>query len=275
MKAYRINRKTFQILSNSILYDPIAIFIPSKLPDPFAGHWTLKNGKDPADTTIYLNSCLFSVIGSQTGEDPSELRKTSILKLKRIPQELAYRMNEIIRLEGNDGIMLMIGGARYNGRSPIDAGRILDKSQNVVAHGYREVGHPRGHASDPNAVGSISSVENYAKSSRSRKTGFLSRCDQNMVAHLALISEEAKGDMNYLNTGDTNNVVSRITNNVLKQLADRYLYNLPQAQWYNADGTPTKNPRDILRVTLILRHHAGQEKNAEADVFVQTFYPEI
>ncbi|XP_067212779.1 uncharacterized protein [Linepithema humile] len=162
------------------------------------GHWTLRSGKDPDNINIDLNSCLFSVIGSQTGQNPSDLRKWTVLKLKSDLQKFANLMDKMIRSKGNDGIALMIGGARYTGTSHYDAERILDNSQGQRAHGMHGVGHPRGHASYPLQTRyAIDSVEAY--SINSEKTGFLSRYDQNICAHWILITHTAQIAMNQLN----------------------------------------------------------------------------
>ncbi|XP_036144512.1 uncharacterized protein LOC118646216 [Monomorium pharaonis] len=79
------------------------------------GHWTLRGSKDPDNVTIDLNSCLFSVIGSQIGQDPLKLRKWTVLKLKDNFQNLVKWLDKI-QWKGNAGVFLMIGGV--NGHKP-------------------------------------------------------------------------------------------------------------------------------------------------------------
>ncbi|XP_026827171.1 uncharacterized protein LOC113562316 [Ooceraea biroi] len=236
------------------------------------GHWTLRHGKDPDDTIVDLNSCLFSVIGSQTGQDPSKLREQLVLKLKRNLQELACQVDEIIRLKGNDGITLMIGGARYNGNSPRDAAIILDNSQNVLCENCRYLGHPRGHASHPHATGNLDSVENYARSTGKRRTGFLSRNDQNLVAHLALSTQQAQNAMEKLNTPEES-VSEEISTEILKAAVKPYRAALPKAKLYDCDGISRQEKKDFLTVILVMRHHQNKMCMPDADVFVVTFYP--
>ncbi|RLU20615.1 hypothetical protein DMN91_007228 [Ooceraea biroi] len=277
VEYHPIDSKHTQIGDNSIqlyqfYYYPISFFIPPKFPNPSLGHWTLRHGKDPDDTIVDLNSCLFSVIGSQTGQDPSKLREQLVLKLKRNLQELACQVDEIIRLKGNDGITLMIGGARYNGNSPRDAAIILDNSQNVLCENCRYLGHPRGHASHPHATGNLDSVENYARSTGKRRTGFLSRNDQNLVAHLALSTQQAQNAMEKLNTPEES-VSEEISTEILKAAVKPYRAALPKAKLYDCDGISRQEKKDFLTVILVMRHHQNKMCMPDADVFVVTFYP--
>ncbi|XP_018395700.1 PREDICTED: uncharacterized protein LOC108774161 isoform X1 [Cyphomyrmex costatus] len=100
------------------------------------GHWTLRGGKDPDNVISDLNSCLFSAIGSQIGQNPLRLRKWTQLKLKVNFQNLIKWIDKILQLEGSNKRILMIGGARYIGKTIEDAKAILDKSQR--AEGYNQ-----------------------------------------------------------------------------------------------------------------------------------------
>jgi hypothetical protein len=232
----------------------------------------LRHGKNPDNTIVDLNSCLFSVIGFQTGQDPSKLRKESVLRLNNI-KKLAHQVDEIIRLEGNNRIMLMIGGAHYSGQSPRDAARILNNSQNAECYGYSTLGHPRGHASNLYATGPYDSVENYAKHCNKEKTGFLSRTDQDLIAHLALSSQQATNAMQQLNR-PIPMVTEHIMTEILKNGVKQFTRALPKAKLFDAHGDPAEE-EEILKVVLVMRHHKDQEYNPEADVFVHTFYPVI
>ncbi|KMQ97246.1 preprotein translocase subunit-like protein [Lasius niger] len=227
------------------------------------GHWTLKHGKDPDNISIDLNSCLFSVIGSQIGQNPSKLRKWTVLKLKSNLRRLANRMDEILSLEKNDKIILMIGGARYCGTSPSHARMILDRSQGQKAHRFKFAGHPRGHASHP----SPPNVEEY--SIEEMKSAFLSRADQDYVTHLALTTQTAQNEMNNLNNNP--NIFSLTVTVYSAEMNSR---NLPKARNYVA-GKPSGKEKNMRGVRLVLRHHEGQHKNPDADVFVQTCFPLI
>ncbi|XP_072763645.1 uncharacterized protein [Anoplolepis gracilipes] len=228
------------------------------------GHWTLKNGKDPDNISIDLNNCLFSVIGSQIGHNPSKLRKWTILNLKSNFRKLANLMAKILRLEKDGKIILMIGGARYDGTSSNDAKIILDRSQDQPCHGYPSRGHPRQHALHPSDV----NVINYSIQHRSRKSGFLSQTDQDHVAHLALSTREAQNAMRTLNNGGTS-VYVEIDSIHLRKNQN----NVPRAREY-INGELTKEG-EIKTVAFVLRHHIGQYNNPNADVFVLTFYPKI
>lgn len=228
------------------------------------GHWTLKYGKDPDNIAIDLNSCLFSVIGSQIGQNPSELRKWTVLKLKSNPRRLTNQIDNILRLEENGEIILMIGGARYHGTSPSHARVILDGSQNQRCHAFPHLGHPRGHASHPSGY---DNVENY--SIGSNKTGFLSRVDQDYVTHLALRTKKAQNAMADLNRGRTTIEIT-----VCPEEMMNLRNNLPKAREYH-NQVPITEERDIRDVVLVLRHHDCQFNNPDADVFVQTCFPRI
>ncbi|XP_017877059.1 uncharacterized protein LOC108623210 [Ceratina calcarata] len=230
------------------------------------GHWTLLGNRDPAkyNVDVELNSCLFAVVAAQIGEKPTNLRTNVITFLKNDPKNLVTQIDKF--LIANNGA-LMNGGARYIGTTPSHAGTILDNSQNVLCHGCRAYGHPRGHASHRNATGDYDSVENYSRLTRSMKSGFLSRSDQNRVAHLSLRHEKARLAMQELNNGSTSEVVA---------LTRRELNNnnnsLPKMREYY-DGEPIDGEQDIMQVKLIMRHHNSKYRDADADVFVHTFYP--
>lgn len=255
-------KKSISYLYSYSFYNPIL----SHFLHPFLGHWTLKYGKDPDNTFIDLNSCLFSVIGSQIGQTPSELRKWTVLNLKNNCRKLANWINKILRLEKNGKINLMIGGARYCGTSPSHARVILDNSQNQRCHEFIKftstLGHPRGHASHPSG----DNVENYSR--QNMKTGFLSRADQDYITHLALTTKKAQDAMNKLNAGKISLTVT-VDVKELRNLRN----NLPKAREY-LKGEPMIEG-DIKTVVMVLRHHEGQFENPDADVFVQTCYPTI
>lgn len=237
--------------------------------NPCLGHWTLIQNKDPDNTICDLNSCLFSVIGSQTGLDPLELRKWTVLKLKENFRQLADRLDEVLRSQGtNNEIVLMIGGACYKGFTPCSAGVLLDKSQNARCYNFSALGHPRGHVSNPSAIGDTNSVENYSRSTKRPKTGFLSADNQNAVANFILRSEAAKDAMNRLNYGSYSEEV-RTSESEMKQ----FLL-LPKAMLY-VNGEPNGPEKDIRTVVMVLRHHFDKYYIMTEDVFIHTCYPTI
>ncbi|KAL6424430.1 hypothetical protein ACFW04_009893 [Cataglyphis niger] len=227
------------------------------------GHWTLKYGKDPNNISIDLNSCLFSVIGSQIERNPSQLRKWTVLKLKNKFRKLVNLIDKILKLEKNGETILMIGGARYCGTSPLHAKIILDNSQDQISHGFLNPGHPRGHAYHPYGF----SIVNY--SLNSVKTGFPSRKDQDYITHLALKTTEATNAMKYLNEKD-NHLSITITLTPDQLNSPR---NLPSVVKYKNGQLETTG--DMKDVVLVLRHHKNQNENQYADVFVQTCFPTL
>jgi len=242
------------------LYTFYLIFLPN-FTNFSLGHWTLKGGKDPDNVIIDLNSCLFSVIGSQIGQDPLRLRKWTMLKLKNNFQNLAEWIDKILQSEGN----LMIGGACYKGTWYGDAGKILDKSENKSAQffKYSPKGHPRGHASHPSEEYRI---EQY--STTGFKSGFLSRADQDYVTHLALKTIIAENAMKRLNTGKKQSLII-IPADELRQTC----YDLPKVKlWYEGKEVASSEV-DITTVKLLLRHHRSKFRKSEADVFVHTCFP--
>lgn len=259
-KAFRAI-KTFENRYFTLVCNPIHNFHPIHFLNPSLGHWTLKYGKDPDNISIDLNSCLFSVIGSQIERDPSELRKWTVLRLKSKFRKLVNLINEILRLQKNGEIILMIGGARYCGTSSKHARIILDNSQGHKCHGYLNPGHPRGHAYHPSGF----SIVDYSLTGM--KTGFPTRADQDYVTHLALRTQKAQNAMNELNNGEITAAIT-VTPNELGNSR-----NLPRViRYYNGEELTGGDMQDVV---LILRHHEGQYKNPDADVFVQTCYPRL
>ncbi|KAK2577472.1 hypothetical protein KPH14_003573 [Odynerus spinipes] len=250
--------------------DPIDVEFhvqPETRDEKSTGHWTLRGRGQPSDTNVDLNNCLFSVIAAQVGRDPEELRRETINRLKKNIRLLASHIKEILWLEEHRRIVLLIGGARYTGTSPRDAARILDNSQNARCYNCRYSGHPRGHASYPSAGGTTDSVENY--SHLGRKTGFLSREEQDEAAHIALTSQEAKNAMNNLNRGMTSASVHLFPNTV-----NNGQRTFPKGKEFFY-GQAVSNERDVRELVLILRHHEDKYNDPDADVFVHTFYPKL
>lgn len=224
-------------------------------------HWTLLGNKDPMEVDKDLNACLFVVVAAQIGKGATNLRNSTI---DYLTNNVNYLIEEIDKISPDDNVSLMIGGARYNGTSPKAAGTLLDESQNVLCDGCREVGHPRGHASDKDATGPIDSVENYSRTTGSRKSGFLSKNDQNLVAHYALSHEHAQQAMNSLNNGEFSLAITLLG----KELSIA----LPKMKEF-INGEAFTGELSIIRVTLVLRHHLGKRNDPNANVFVHTIYP--
>lgn len=229
------------------------------------GHWTLPGGIDALNSNAGPNDCLFSVISYQTGLEPGALRRMTIESFKRKINRLERQMPEVARIEKRDKSSLMIGGAKYAGTSPRDAARILDNSQNVYCEGCRETGHPRGHASHPEATGDADSVERYSVSGM--KSGFLSRSDQNNVAHVALRHQRAREAMRLLNDG----TLSLAVQIPIREINGRNFTPPKMREYYQ--GQAITGDIDINSLTLVLRHHRFESNNPDADVFVHTFYP--
>ncbi|KAJ8680512.1 hypothetical protein QAD02_016299 [Eretmocerus hayati] len=247
------------------------------------GHWSLPGGRSPTHSSIAdssfptfrrTNSCLYEVLSSQTGLDPLELRRKTAraMRLKLLgntsssifPYQLADLGPGHSR-NYNYYANRMLGGARYAGGSAQDAGRILDESQRGQAHPDGRSGHPRGHASHPSANGGDDSVEGYSQGGW--KTAFLSRADQNLVAHYALVTSNARDLMERLNSGDSK-VDSKIGRNQLDYDP------LPQAREYR-NGNPDGPPTEMRTVVLVGKHFLNRHSDPYADVFVLTFYPTV
>ncbi|KAK0159711.1 hypothetical protein PV327_010798 [Microctonus hyperodae] len=212
--------------------------------DSIPGHWTLLGNEEPKEFESNLNDCLFNAIAAQTGHRPCDLREATIDRMKRNINSLGNRVQVLAKEKECGRIILMIGGAKYTGKNECDAKKILDNSQKGRCDGQ--------HNKD--------SVENYSENDR--KTAFKSREDQDRVAHQALSTDIAQEEMKKLNEGSRSRTV-RIPASKLKDL--------PQGVHYNDGKVGHSAP--IKELILVLCHHAGQDNNAEYDVFVHTFYP--
>ncbi|XP_044010226.1 uncharacterized protein LOC122853879 [Aphidius gifuensis] len=232
-------------------------------PSIMYGHWTLIGDRDPEFIEGSLNDCLFVVVGAQIGRQPEELRRETVQYMRRHINSLAARLQALAKAKKCHEIICLIGGARYDGRSASDAGRILDNSQNGRSDMGHQQGHPRGHASNPSATGTTQSVENYSRGGW--KTGFLSRDDQNHVANMVLNTPVVQTVFDTLNNGGTNQAVTVNAS----QIPGR----LPNAAEFT-DGVMGE-PRPIRQVVVVVRHHAGQSRNPNYDVFVHTLYPKL
>uniref|UniRef100_A0A6V7JS27 Uncharacterized protein n=1 Tax=Bracon brevicornis TaxID=1563983 RepID=A0A6V7JS27_9HYME len=243
--------------------EPIMIQFHSARPGMATGHWTLLGNRDPEGLPMTLNNCLFNVVFAQTGRKPSDLRQETIKEMRKHIKSLARRIQALVKQHECQGLIIMIGGARYNGSSPSDAQKVIDDSQHGTCHPRHLQGHPRGHASHPSATGPTDSAENYSRGGW--KTGFLSRSDQDHVGHMALCTNEAQRAMDALNRGSHNEAI-RLNPNQLPG-------SLPQGAEFR-DGQQ-ESPRPIRQLVLVLRHHTGQANNPDYPVFVHTFYPVV
>ncbi|XP_071565770.1 uncharacterized protein [Temnothorax nylanderi] len=248
------------------------------------GHWTLRGRKDPDNVITDLNSCLFSVIGFQIEQDPLKLRKWTVLKLKNNFQNLAKWIDKV-KLERNDKMILMIGGACYRGTEPAHAKTILDRSENREGHyktrsGHSRFfkGHARGHSmkicseDDP-----YQTVEQYARQCSADKAGFLSRADQDFVADLALRTEAAQSAMRRLNDriNPSHKEEILISADILRNICSKK--HLPQIKVWNKDGNEYPcSLEDLETVKLVITHQLNEWWTREyEDVFVITFFPVV
>ncbi|XP_015124058.1 uncharacterized protein LOC107046074 [Diachasma alloeum] len=245
---------------------PIMIQFHSARPGMATGHWTLLENNDPEGLSeeMTLNNCLFNVVCAQTGRKPSTLRKKTIREMRKHIKSLARRIQAMVRQEECEGRVILIGGASYAGTSNTDAQRIIDDSQRGRCHPGHQHGHPRGHASYPEATGATESAENYSRIG-GRKTGFLSRNDQDTVGHMALRTSAARRAMEALNRGSENQAV-RLNPSELDG-------SLPRGAEFR-DGN-MDSPRPIKQLVLVLRHHTGHAHDPGYPVFVHTFYPVV
>ncbi|XP_036144494.1 uncharacterized protein LOC118646211 isoform X2 [Monomorium pharaonis] len=200
------------------------------------GHWTLRGSKDPDNVTIDLNSCLFSVIGSQIGQDPLKLRKWTVLKLENDSQSLAKWLDKI-QWKGSAGVFLMIGGVnghgpesprtkseevRYSKRYPAhsqkeDARQLLEDSENIEGEG--DVGDDKhdliGHSREQHVVGGRNGgVATYTRINKCAATyAFQSEQDQDYALHRALLSKSGQEALHKLDNSiksDANIPVSEL-----------------------------------------------------------------
>lgn len=246
-------------------HEPAAAAAASGPEEAAVGHWTLRNNEEPAarDGRAELNDCLFDAVADQVDCLAPELRRRTIERMRAHVRSLANRIEAIAEEEKCDRIALLVGGARYGGRGPQDAKRVIDASQQGGYHPDGKAGHPRGHASEPGANGPTESVENYSRGGR--KTGFLCRQAQDATGHLVLESDKAQDAMRQLNAG-ADSVVVRLS------ASDLEPGSLPEAAEY-LDGRQQGPAKSLKQLVIVLRHHANQKNNSDADVFVHTFYP--
>lgn len=229
------------------------------------GHWTLRGNREPGDVQGQLNDCLFNVVADQTNRLGPDLRAETTARMRKNVKSLANRIDKIAELEKCDRISLLVGGAAYSGNRPQDAGRVIGNSQKGRCHPSGMHGHPRGHASHPEATGPTESVENYSMTGL--KSAFLSREDQDAVGHLALETSQARAAMDNLNSG-AQSIAIHVRPGELRPGP------LPNAVEYY-QGHRQGGERPIKELVLVLRHHQEQQRNPSADVFVHTFYPVV
>lgn len=156
--------------------------------------------------------------------------------------------------------------ARYLGISPADAGVYLDNSQNAECDGCADLGHPRAHASYPNAVGTKDSVENYSRLFPDGTTGFLSRNDQNYVAHHTLNHQACQEGIALLNKGKYTVSITLAASDFPPNVV------LPKIKQFR-NGRPIGELRNIERVVVVLKNYPGKRGDRNSDVFIYTLFP--
>ncbi|OXU29988.1 hypothetical protein TSAR_001105 [Trichomalopsis sarcophagae] len=237
------------------------------------GHWTLKGGKNPVvqpfEAGLGPNDCLYDVVASQTGFTSAELRQRTAIEMYRNQRSIVKLIVARCSDAGDRSFWSfanwMLGGARYSGNSPTDAQRVLNASQYGQCHPEGRQGHPRGHASHPQASGSTESVENYSYSRW--RSGFLSRDEQDLVCHYALITSSACDLMARLNNGQFKDDA-----HIGRHQLD---YDpLPKAQIWSG-GQPQGSPGDFYTVILVGKHFLNRYNDPSADIFILTFYPKV
>ncbi|XP_036144077.1 uncharacterized protein LOC118646004 [Monomorium pharaonis] len=250
------------------------------------GHWTLRGSKDPDNVTLDLNSCLFSVIGSQIGQDPLKLRKWTVLKLKDNFQNLAKWLDKIPM--GNAGIFLMIGGVNghrprrsrqsregYSRRYPAhsqekDATKILDDSENVEGEGdvNEDLEDLIGHSREKHVVGGRNGgVEVYTRINKCLGVfAFQTEKDQDYVLHRALLSKLGQRALRKLD--DTIAASAEIY--VSKLIEQNVPF--PKASYWYA-GNKLHESAEVKGVSLKLRHHKNKRKEKNAKPHIVFIFP--
>lgn len=279
-----------------------------KSPRSKIGHFTSTGACETYRDKSYPNNCLFNAVGAQVGIEANVLRRkvqyvqrkepkircksasfpflpystgqrhcSNNNKFRYISMTYIYIVTHFIFRKYIRLILFwslriadLIGGAAYYGKSKKDAKKILDSSQKGQSHPDMRSGHPRGHASDPKAKGYEDSVENYSK--YGRKTGFLSRSDQDQVAHLILKTSQARDAMEILNhLGERAN---KEAVNVYPKHLQIDEDKLPLVQeWLS--GEREGKPDKINELVMVLKHFYEKHDVDDEEPFVLTCYPKI
>lgn len=260
-KAIKRNLKITSTEGNlKLLIGPNVSKRPPIYLDYKSGHWTQKDKKNH-NCDCARHNCLLKAVASQINRTPAEIKYATIKEMKMNENHIASKISDIRILELLNPFEVAMSGVKYEGGSAKDAKKILDHSQKNTCHPQNLYGHPRGHASHPSAKGQTESVENYSENGW--KTGFLSRSDQDMVAHLALDSDIAQEAIEKLNKGSKNEVAEISA----RELEDD---DLPMANEYR-NGLAVGEPKSFRSVKAVLRHTSKKDKGV--DIHVHTLYP--
>ncbi|XP_036145081.1 uncharacterized protein LOC118646403 isoform X2 [Monomorium pharaonis] len=252
------------------------------------GHWTLRGSKDPDNVTIDLNSCLFSVIGSQIGQDPLKLRKWTVLKLKDNFQNLAKWLDKIPM--SNAGIFLMIGGVngrgpesprkspekeKYSKRYPAhsqeeDARQLLEDSECVEGEGdvKEDSIDLIGHSREKHVVeGRNGGVETHTRINKCAAVlAFQTEKQQDYALHRALLSKSGQEALHKLDNSTTSSAKVPIS-----ELKEQDVEFPKGSNWYA--GYLINDEIETEAVILKLRHHKDKRKNKNAKPHIVAVYP--
>ncbi|XP_011500625.1 PREDICTED: uncharacterized protein LOC105364410 [Ceratosolen solmsi marchali] len=221
------------------------------------GHWIVHNGSVPPTKSSNHNDCFYQAVGSQIGIDPLDLRLLLVRAMRHhgITKLISSSINPLAMMSA------MRGGACYRGSNPSHAKMVLDDSQVGRCHPEGYHGHPRMHAYDESD--NHANVQSYSYSRW--RSGFLSRNDQNLVCHYALITNTARYLMDALNNG-SNKEVRHIGHSEIDYDP------LPQAQIWDR-GNKERDPGNLRSVCIVGKHFLDQQNNFNNNIFILTFYP--
>lgn len=164
-------------------------------------------------------------------------------------------------------LIAIASGAQYDGSDDSDAAEYIDRSQGTVPFAYSRPAHPRGHAAGVDSGHySINSVQDYSREhGGARKTGFLSRDDQNEVVNIALQHRKSINAMKKLNEGQ-----KRVA--VTLGVAELNHLNMNIAEWRGGRKQRTGKMRSFV---MVLGHFDGSQRDPEAPVHIHTAYPAL
>jgi hypothetical protein len=267
------------------------------------GHFTLPGGIEAPQRGSGSNDCLLNVICASNDIDPEKLRQNCAERMKNNIEHLANCAPSYQRLETFMSSKLFSGGARY---VPGTINEIYEESQGRVPHGTTNRGHPRGHIPhpDPNHTGTYNAdnAQDYSRTDdndrRQDRTAFSSEATTKLVQDALLSSQQGQDAIATMNNKEycpnrlplgqmvetkrserrraklelsfTNTQISTIlsANPNTRHLTMDDL----QVHTYSEGNLTRVSP--IGSYKFVLRHQDGQFNNPNANIALQTAFPE-
>lgn len=249
-----------RVLGDNILDEPVKLLYQNSSEN----NWSLMDYAEP-----YLenptDNHFINLVAYELSIDPFTLKDEVVKILATNLQTLQKDTSNLYKVHGyKDNLIIVM--ACYKGQNENDAEQIIDESEDTCGDSNPTAfGHARSHV-----LGIIHGKGVVIASNdkpEQKKTAFITRQEQDIIAHAILTSNVGKKAISRLN--DEHVLRVSVTMAISK-------LNLPQffMKTY-VGGSPKPNQQQpICGLKIVMQHNVGKRADVDAPVHVLTFYPQ-